>query len=81
MRWWGPLGILAAVRVAIPLAAYADEGSKLPGIPVFDRDRRLGGLVETWREAYRIEESTNEILTAVMRERQRRDPRLLDTPF
>jgi hypothetical protein len=38
-------------------------------------------LVETWREAYRIEESTNEILTAVMRERQRRDPRLLDTPF
>jgi hypothetical protein len=45
VRWWGPLGLLAAVRVAIPLAAYADEGSKLPGIPVFERDRRLGGLV------------------------------------
>ena len=44
MRWWGPLGILAAARVAIPLAAYADEGSKLPGIPVFRRDPRLGGL-------------------------------------
>lgn len=44
MRWWGPLGILAAVRVAIPLAAYADRGSRLPGLPEFDRDRRLGGL-------------------------------------
>jgi hypothetical protein len=45
VRWWGPLGILAAVRVAIPLAALADAGSKLPGIPRFERDRRLGGLV------------------------------------
>jgi hypothetical protein len=45
VRWWGPLGILAAVRVAIPLAAYADEGSKLPGIPAFHRDPREGGLV------------------------------------
>ena len=45
MRWWGPLGLLAAIRVAIPLAAYADEGSKLPGIPAFERDRGLGGLV------------------------------------
>jgi hypothetical protein len=44
VRWWGPLGILAAVRVAIPLAAYADRGSRLPGLPEFDRDRRLGGL-------------------------------------
>jgi hypothetical protein len=44
VRWWGPLGILAAVRVAIPLAAYADEGSKLPGIPAFRRDPRDGGL-------------------------------------
>jgi hypothetical protein len=33
MRWWGPLGLLAAIRVAIPLAAFADEGSSLPGIP------------------------------------------------
>jgi hypothetical protein len=45
VRWWAPIGILAAVRVAIPLAAFADRGSKLPGIPEFDRDRRLGGLV------------------------------------
>lgn len=45
MRWWAPIGILAAVRVAIPLAAFADRGSKLPGIPEFDRDPRLGGLV------------------------------------
>jgi hypothetical protein len=45
VRWWGPLAILAAVRVAIPVAAFADRGSKLPGIPEFDRDPRLGGLV------------------------------------
>lgn len=45
MRWWGPLGILAAVRVAIPVAAFADRGSHLPGIPEFNRDPRLGGLV------------------------------------
>ncbi|MES1248362.1 MAG: hypothetical protein ABUS54_11905 [Actinomycetota bacterium] len=45
MRWWGPLIILAAVRVAIPVAAVADRGSKLPGIPEFNRDPRLGGLV------------------------------------
>ena len=44
MRWWGPLGLLAAIRVAIPLAAFADEGSKLPGIPVFARSSRDGGL-------------------------------------
>jgi hypothetical protein len=45
VRWSGPLGLLVAVRVAIPLAAYADEGSKLPGIPRFERDPRLGGLM------------------------------------
>ena len=45
MRWWGPLGLLAAVRVAIPLAAYADEGSRLPGMPRFERSRALGGLM------------------------------------
>ena len=44
MRWWGPLGLLAAIRVAIPLAAFADEGSKLPGIPAFVRSSRDGGL-------------------------------------
>ena len=33
MRWWGSLGLLAAIRVAIPLAAYADAGSGLPGMP------------------------------------------------
>jgi hypothetical protein len=44
MRWWGPLGLLAAIRVAIPLAAFADEGSRLPGIPAFVRFPRDGGL-------------------------------------
>src|SRR3954462_12386573 len=44
MRWWGPLGLLAAIRVAIPLAAYADKGSSLPGLPVFERPGRDGGL-------------------------------------
>jgi hypothetical protein len=42
MRWWGPLGLLAAIRVAIPLAAYA--GSSLPGTPAFTRPARAGGL-------------------------------------
>ena len=45
MRWWLPIGVLAAVRVAIPVAALADRGSKLPGIPEFNRDPRAGGLV------------------------------------
>ena len=44
VRWWGPLGLLAAIRVAIPLAAYADEGSSLPGMPAFVRSTRDGGL-------------------------------------
>jgi hypothetical protein len=44
MRWWGPLGLLAAIRVAIPLAAYADEGSSLPGLPAFSRSGSDGGL-------------------------------------
>jgi succinate dehydrogenase hydrophobic anchor subunit len=43
MRWWGPLGLLAAFRVAIPLAAYAGAG--LPGTPDFTRSDRDGGLV------------------------------------
>ena len=44
MRWWGPLGLLAAVRVAIPVAAYADRGSRLPGLPRFERPQAQGGL-------------------------------------
>jgi hypothetical protein len=42
--WWGALGVLVAIRLAIPLAAYADKGSKLPGIPRFARPARDGGL-------------------------------------
>src|SRR5213596_1890880 len=42
MRWWGPLALLAAIRVAIPLAAYA--GSSLPGTPSFTRSPLDGGL-------------------------------------
>jgi hypothetical protein len=42
MRWWGPLGLLAAIRVAIPLAAYV--GSSVPGTPEFTRPARDGGL-------------------------------------
>src|SRR6185437_4717068 len=42
MRWWGPLGLLAAIRVAIPVAAYA--GSSFPGTPAFTRSARDGGL-------------------------------------
>jgi hypothetical protein len=44
MRWWGTLGVLAGIRVAIPLAAYADAGSGLPGMPAFTRSARDGGL-------------------------------------
>jgi len=42
--WWSALGLLVAVRLAIPLAAYADRGSKLPGIPTFVRPSAAGGL-------------------------------------
>lgn len=31
--WWCGLGLLAAIRLAIPLAAYAGSGTKLPGMP------------------------------------------------
>jgi hypothetical protein len=44
VRWWGTLGVLAAVRVAIPLAAYADNGARLPGLPRIVRARAHGGL-------------------------------------
>jgi hypothetical protein len=33
--WWGALVLLVAVRLAIPLAAYFDSGSRLPGLPRF----------------------------------------------
>jgi hypothetical protein len=42
--WWGSLALLAAIRIAIPLAALVADGSKLPGIPRFTRDRAAGGL-------------------------------------
>lgn len=41
MRWWGPLAALAALRVAIPLVAWAWD---VPGLPHVDRDPRDGGL-------------------------------------
>ncbi len=31
--WWPALGLLVAIRLAIPLAARADSGSQLPGLP------------------------------------------------
>jgi len=37
------LGALAAVRVAIPLAALAAEGTALPGLPRYERPRDLSG--------------------------------------
>jgi hypothetical protein len=43
--WWAALALLAAIRVAIPLAALVADGSKLPGIPRFTRDQAEGGLV------------------------------------
>jgi hypothetical protein len=43
-RWWSVLAVLAAIRVAIPLAALVADGSKLPGIPRFTRDPAAGGL-------------------------------------
>jgi hypothetical protein len=43
--WWSALALLIAVRLAIPLAAYAANGSKLPGIPRFTRLARDGGLM------------------------------------
>jgi succinate dehydrogenase hydrophobic anchor subunit len=42
--WWSALVLLVGLRLAIPLAAYADRGSKLPGIPAFVRPAAAGGL-------------------------------------
>ncbi len=42
--WWGALALLAAVRVAIPLAVYASGASRLPGLPAFRRSPQDGGL-------------------------------------
>ncbi|MBV8480154.1 MAG: hypothetical protein JOY72_07600, partial [Actinobacteria bacterium] len=44
-RWWTAIALLVGVRLAIPLAAYADRGSKLPGIPAFVRPASFGGLM------------------------------------
>ena len=41
--WWSALALLAAVRIAIPLLAYA--GTPLPGTPEFHRRPAEGGLV------------------------------------
>jgi hypothetical protein len=43
-NWWSALALLAAIRVAIPLAALVASGSKLPGIPRFTRSPSDGGL-------------------------------------
>src|SRR5712672_1714374 len=42
--WWSALALFAAIRVAIPLAAYAAGSSRLPGIPEFTRSAAAGGL-------------------------------------
>ena len=42
--WWSAVALLAAVRIAIPLAALAADGTKLPGIPRFTRGAAAGGL-------------------------------------
>jgi hypothetical protein len=42
--WSGALALLVAARLAIALAALADAGSKLPGIPRFVRPAADGGL-------------------------------------
>ncbi|MGH3102668.1 MAG: hypothetical protein ACRDN6_01040, partial [Gaiellaceae bacterium] len=36
MAWFAALATLGAIRVAIPLAALAAEGSSLPGLPRYD---------------------------------------------
>src|SRR6266852_3051974 len=42
--WWGALALLAGIRIAIPLAAYAAGTPRLPGLPAFTRSARDGGL-------------------------------------
>src|SRR6266545_4376077 len=61
VRWWGPLGLLVAIRVAIPLAAYADAGSSLPGLPEFRRRTQDGGLMG---DATRFYAATREFMAA-----------------
>jgi hypothetical protein len=43
-RWWGVIGVLAGVRVAIAVADYAGAGSKVSFMPRFVRPARDGGL-------------------------------------
>lgn len=42
--WWVALGLLVAVRLAIPLASYAESGSQVPSMPDFVRAPTDGGL-------------------------------------
>ena len=42
--WWSGLLLLVAIRIALPVAAYVDRGSKLPGLPRFIRPTADGGL-------------------------------------
>src|SRR5438477_4248159 len=42
--WWAALGLLVAVRLAIPLASYAESGAHVPGVPDFARTSADGGL-------------------------------------
>jgi hypothetical protein len=42
--WWAALALLAAIRIAIPVAAFLAGRSRLPGIPAFVRTRQEGGL-------------------------------------
>src|SRR3978361_1842539 len=43
--WWGAIVLLAAIRGAIPLAAYAAGAAALPGLPRVTRTTADGGLM------------------------------------
>jgi hypothetical protein len=50
--WWCALAVLVAIRLAIPLTAYAAAGTKLPGIPRW-QDRGLEGDATGFYDAAR----------------------------
>jgi hypothetical protein len=50
--WWSALAVLTAVRLAIPLAAFAAAGTKLPGMPRW-QDLGLQGDATGFYEASR----------------------------
>jgi len=52
--WWAAIGVLTAVRVAIPLAAYADSGSKLPGLPRWRYDGFTGDATSFYAGAREV---------------------------